>query len=310
MNENIIYFVLLIIIIIVIIVLSVVFFKPTEVKSMGETITSTCIGNKGRLGNQFFQLAAVMGIAYENNLKPILHKSILNTQLGQIIDLSSMTTDHYIHPSLRTMINEGKHSVYAKTPLKKDKNIIYDIDGYYQSYLYFNDIEDEIHEKFKIRQDLVDKMINKYPSCKFKNSIGIHIRRGDYINPQNLKDYTQCDIKYYHDALQKIISKLKNEEYSIVVCSEDINWCKQNLKIKNAVYSNNTSWDEDFTLLNQCQHQIMANSTFSWWAAYLKPRNMKHHIVAPTPWFKVDGQFCHMNSPEIYYPTWDVIEVN
>lgn len=309
MDENIIYLVLLIILIIVIIVISISIFKPTETNNLGEKITSTCIGNKGRLGNQLFQLAAVMGIAEENDFEPVLSKAVFNTQLGQIMDLSKLNTNHHTHPSSRIIVNERKHSVYSKTPLVKNE-YIYDIDGYYQSYLYFKDIEDKIHDTFKIKQELVDRIVNRYPSCKFKNSIGIHIRRGDYISEENLKTYTQCNSEYYYTALQKIKDKLKNEKYSIIICSDDINWCKQNLNIKEAIYSNNTSWDEDFTLLSQCQHQIMANSTFSWWSAYLKPVNMIHHIVAPTPWFKVDGQFGHMNSPEIYYPGWDVIKVN
>jgi len=309
MDENIVYFVLLIIIIVVIIIISIIVFKPTDTNFFGETITCTCIGNKGRLGNQLFQLAAVMGIANENDLEPVLSKDIFNTQLGQIMDLSKLNTNRYTHPALKIIINEDKHSVYSKTPLEKNM-YTYDIDGYYQSYLYFKDIEDKIHDTFKIKQQLLDNIISKYPSCKFKNSIGVHVRRGDYISEENLKTYTQCNSEYYYTAVNKIIDKLKNESYTIIICSDDINWCKQNLNINNAIYSNNISWDEDFTLLSQCQHQIMANSTFSWWSAYLKPVNMIHHIVAPTPWFQVDGQFGHMNSPEIYYPTWDIIKVH
>lgn len=308
MDENIVYFVLLIIIIVAIII-SIIIFRPTQNNITGEKVTCTCIGNKGRLGNQLFQLAAVMGISNENNFEPILYKDIFNTQLGQILDLSKFNTNHYTHPALRITIKEGKYSVYSKTPLEKNM-YTYDIDGYYQSYLYFKDIEDKIHDTFKIKRELIDKIIKRYPSCKFQNSIGIHIRRGDYVSQENLKTYTQCNAEYYYTALQKITDKLKNEKYNIIICSDDINWCKQNLNIKDSIYSNNLSWDEDFTLLSQCQHQIIANSTFSWWAAYLKDRSMIHHIVAPTPWFKADGQFGHMNSPEIYYPTWDVIKVN
>ena len=308
MDEWVIYLIVLIIIVVIIIIIIILDPNKVRTTSFDSTLTCTCIGNKGRLGNQLFQLAAVMGIANRNNINIAFPKSILNTQLGQLLDLSDFKIDNVIPSYLIKKINEDREFYYSNIIIPKNK-YSYDIDGYFQSYLYFADIDEKIHNSFKIKQSLIDKMVKKYPSCKFKNSIAIHVRRGDYINEENLKTYTQCNVEYYNNAFETILKKLKNDPYSVIICSEDINWCKTHLKVKNAVYSNNVSWDEDFTLLSLCQHQIMANSTFSWWSAYLKPLGIEHHIVAPTPWFKVDGQFKHMNSTEIYHPNWSVIQV-
>jgi len=314
MDEWLIYVIMLIIIIIIIIIITILTFQPTitstaSIVSSGSALTCTCIGDKGRLGNQLFQLAAVIGISTRNDVDIIFSNNILDTQLGQLLDLSEFNTNTSTPQYLTKKIHEKREFYYSDIIIPKNK-YTYDIDGYFQSYLYFADVDEKIHESFKIKQSLIDKMIKKYPACKFKNSIAIHVRRGDYINAENLKTYTQCNIEYYNTAFETILKKLKNESYSVIICSEDINWCKTHLNIKNAIYSNNTSWDEDFTLLSLCQHQIMANSTFSWWSAYLKPLDEIHHVVAPTPWFKVNGQFKHMNNTEIYHPNWSVIQVH
>ena len=185
---------------------------PTTITST--TITSTTIGQNGHLGNQLFQLAAIIGIAHDNDIKPILSDTVLNSQLGQLLDLSQLdikSIDHTIK------INETQQGAYERIVIPKDGRI-YDIYGYFQSYLYFVNIKNKIHDLFKIKQELIDDVISKFPICTLENSIGIHVRRGDYINEENIQIYTQCTIAYYITALAQILSKIrKPQSYHIII---------------------------------------------------------------------------------------------
>jgi hypothetical protein len=119
------------------------------------------------------------------------------------------------------------------------------------------------------------------------NSISIHIRRGDYVSDKYANIYGGiCDLAYYDRAIKYILSKV--EKPSFFVFSDDFEWAKNNLDISNATF---IEWNLhknsyiDMFLMNQCKHNIIANSTFSWWGAYNSSNFRDGIVISPTKWF-------------------------
>lgn len=310
------YLILIIIILIILIIIFTAMNNQQPITDTNDTsVTSVMIGNSDNLGDQLFQLSAVIGVADSNNVSVVLHENVLDTYLAQLIDLSKLN----IKPiSSAIPIDEPTPGIYENIIIPKDGHI-HNINGNFQSYLYFAGVRNKIHDMFKIRQEIIDNTIAKFPSCIMPNSIGIHVEHDNTTT-------TRCTIEYYRVALEKILTKIPPyDSYSIIICSNDIEWCKNNFAKQNnfthkyIIYAENSSWQEDFTLLTLCQHQIMSNTSFSWWSAYLKSLGSIHHIIAPYPWCKSSKSDKSdkssklsdpINTNEIYYPTWDIIDID
>ena len=172
-----------------------------------------------------------------------------------------------------------------KTLLKKGS--IY-LDGYWQSEKYFKEIRNVIVKDFTIKIEPDKRNKSMIKKIKNSNSICIHIRRGDYIsNAKTNKFHGACSLKYYYNAIEIIIKKVKNPTFYIF--SDDYQWTKENLKLKYpTIYVNINSPKkgyEDLRLMLNCKHFIIANSSFSWWGAWLSD-NPNKIVCAPKRWFK------------------------
>ena len=173
-----------------------------------------------------------------------------------------------------------------------DKAIYYD--GWWQDKRFFLDTINNI----KFRQSIVDKtnkeLLNAISSSE---SVSLHVRRGDYLDPQNAKQYGGiCTLDYYNKAIEIVMNKYVNPRF--FVFSNDFEWCKKNLQIDNAIFvTNNTgenSWI-DMYLMSQCKANILANSSFSYWGAML---NMNDNIVVcPKKW-------SNTHTPNIFPHDW------
>lgn len=154
--------------------------------------------------------------------------------------------------------------------------------GYYQSEKYFKEITNIIRKDFTFPKpvDIINqKLINQIDNTE---SVSIHIRRGDYLNIPNTQNI--CSISYYKKAINLILKNISNPQFYIF--SNDINWCKQHLQIDKAIFiSNNTGKNSfiDMQLMSCCKHNIIANSTFSWWGAWLN-NNPNKIIISPNKW--------------------------
>lgn len=160
------------------------------------------------------------------------------------------------------------------------------IKGYFQSEKYFNDIREIILNEFTINSDISDytkELENQIINSK--NSCSLHIRRGDFINSTNINIHGSCDLAYYKKAIQYLEEKVQDVHYFIF--SDDIAWVKENLVIENATYIENKEKripHEDMYLMHLSQHNIIANSSFSWWGAWLN-QNEEKIVIAPKRWF-------------------------
>ncbi len=168
-----------------------------------------------------------------------------------------------------------------------DKKDIY-LDGYFQSQKYFMDIREEL-----LLEISISNPSSLYKEFLFKINqtllpISIHIRRGDYaIDPIVIKEFGSCSIDYYKRAIKYMTDNYP--EATFFVFSDDIEWVKENLHISSPLsYVSRPDLKdfEEICLMSECKHHIIANSSFSWWGAWLNKNNDKT-IIAPLKWTNI-----------------------
>lgn len=166
--------------------------------------------------------------------------------------------------------------------IEDDRYII----GYFQSEKYIKDIRDTLLQEFSIKEEISSftKEIEK-EILSIQNSCSLHIRRGDYLLQQNINIHGFIGLEYYKKAIEMITQKHKDMQF--FVFSDDIEWSKENLRIENVTYIDSKEKripHEDIYLMSLCKHNIIANSSFSWWGAWLN-QNKDKIVIAPKRWF-------------------------
>ncbi|MCR4313209.1 MAG: alpha-1,2-fucosyltransferase [Candidatus Roizmanbacteria bacterium] len=161
------------------------------------------------------------------------------------------------------------------------------LDGYWNTEKYFRDIRDIILKDFQIKNPLSGK--NKEVSEKIThvNSVSIHVRRGDYANdPKTNIVHGTLGNEYYNQAFSLIKNNVKNPQ--LFIFSDDIEWVRKNILLPfPATYvdwNNDKTAFEDLRLMSLCKHHIIANSSFSWWGAWLS-ENPNKIVIGPSKWF-------------------------
>ena len=176
--------------------------------------------------------------------------------------------------------------------------------GYWQSEKYFCDIEDMLRKELRFRQPLTRKEdLLLWEQTGRTESVSVHIRRGDYLKKRRRDDYDVCTPLYYQRAVEYILNTLDNPVFYIF--SDEIEWVRQNMPFPSSAvfvegHSGNDAW-QDMFLMSHCKHHIIANSSFSWWGAWLNPEKDKM-VLAPDRWFR------HRRRPDILPACWKTIE--
>ena len=171
-------------------------------------------------------------------------------------------------------------------------------EGYWQSVSYLLPVQDIVKEAFQ--HPLPNAINAKYiQEIQSTNSIGIHIRRGDYLNSETFKGI--CDLSYYKLAIEKLLEDAK--PHTFFIFSNDMKWCKENIcpLLQNNPYrliSENKGKDScwDMFLMTYCKDLIIANSSFSWWGAFLKRKD--GNVISPSKWTNNDKDY------DIWVPNW------
>lgn len=176
--------------------------------------------------------------------------------------------------------------------------------GHFQSEKYFLSIRNELLSELLLIKDLSGPEKRVECSIKNTNSIAIHIRRGDYISNQSANIiHGTCDNTYFNKAISFLENNaVLNDSSCLYVFSDDISWCRDNLKFNYKcvfVEGRADKPEVDMYLMSLCQHQIISNSTFSWWGAWLN-KNENKTVIAPANWFKSDKH----DSRDIIPETW------
>ena len=265
---------------------------------------------KGGLGNQLFQYAMARQVAHFNNVNLKLDiesglgaiegvtaryyglrpfniienfaspEEIRNLKRGRIYNLLIEERKSYCR---RSFIKERQFNFNPKI-LELPGNVY--IEGYWQSEKYFKDIENIIRKEITLKKSIADKYRELMGLIDKTNSVSIHIRRGDYItNKRSIEIIGSCSLDYCYGAIEKIFASVTSPYFFIF--SDDIEWVKDNLKMQYPLtfISDGQSRDyEELILMGRCKHQIIANSSFSWWGAWLND-NPNKIVIAPRKWF-------------------------
>ena len=157
------------------------------------------------------------------------------------------------------------------------------LDGYWQNPRYFEDYKYQLQDDFKPIKSISDLAQGWLLKIENTNSVSLHVRRGDYVtDPHTNSMHGVCSLEYYQRAIE--IIKKSTLEPNFYIFSDDISWCKDNFAfLGNCFFVDDTETAiDDFVLMTQCNHSIIANSTFSWWGAWL---GSKGAVIAPKKWF-------------------------
>lgn len=169
-------------------------------------------------------------------------------------------------------------------PVPARRQTVY-LDGYFQDYTRFSSAREALVHDFTMAQPGQASAEYLKKITADNNAVSIHVRRGDYLKPAVKSYHGVLDAAYYARAMAVMGHQIKAPHY--YVFSDDTEWCQANLQPVGAkiefVPTAALSW-HDMALMGQCRHHIIANSSFSWWAAWLNPSNDKH-VIAPENWF-------------------------
>ena len=240
------------------------------------------IGNLGRLANQMFQYASLKGIArkhgYDYSIPPLevfgQHDPLVKQSTINIYNVFDIGKNNAVTIAKNEILQERMHEFDKELFDNCPDNV--DLYGYFQSPKYFNHIKDEIKNDFKFSKEVESSCDEMYETICGKKVVSLHIRRTDYTVNNN---HPLQPISYYEDAL-----KLFDKNVQILVFSDDPQWCQeQGLFADDSVMiSEGNDADIDLCLMTKCDYHIIANSSFSWWGAWLGD---SEKVVAPSNWF-------------------------
>jgi hypothetical protein len=268
----------------------------------------------GGLGNQMFQYAATRSLSIRKGVPFCLDvKQFSGYKLHQGFEINTIfdCNSHLANKDdISNVLGWQSRSIFRKLlsypamsgfrstswiqePYFKFWNGFFDLpsscylDGYWQSEKYFESVQDLIRNDFCFRLPMNQQ--NALIANKIENSraISLHVRRGDYIaNPNANEIHGVCSVEYYRMAMEQMAAQIESPRF--FVFSDDMEWVRQNLDIEyqHELVDHNKGSESynDMRLMSMCQHHIVANSTFSWWGAWLNPRREKV-VIAPKKWF-------------------------
>lgn len=162
------------------------------------------------------------------------------------------------------------------------------LSGYWQSEKYFSNIPGLIREQFTVSQPLDSRNAELSLKLSAGNSIAVHVRRGDYTNATYGSFFGGLSEEYYMDAIEKLEREIPDPVFYFF--SDNQEWCKKTFSgVKAEFIDHNQGTDsfKDLVLMSYCRHNIIANSTFSWWGAWLN-ENPEKKIIAPAQWFRLN----------------------
>ena len=245
----------------------------------------------GGLGNQMFQYAYAKalqqkGYSIEIDISKFkkykLHGGYQLDKYKIDINTSSQLSNFLSKLGLRRNTKE-KSLLFNKKFLNLPRNNY--VKGYFQTEKYFSEIRPVLLDQFIVKKELSESTVLYSKEIKkHQNSCSLHIRRGDYISDKKANSiHGTCDLNYYQRAVNLMNERFKETQFFIF--SDDISWTKNNLKIEKSIYIDHKSTpQEDLLLMSLCEHNITANSSFSWWGAWLN-QNKNKIIIAPEKWF-------------------------
>lgn len=255
----------------------------------------------GGLGNQMFQYAYGKSLSIKYNVPLILDTRFYHMNHGATkrrfqlpeLNINQIDTDLSKVPNGSQILGIQDDFIYKDNYTHPGTSVYY-LDGYWQSEKYFKPIQNLILDEFSPNEEQLKKLL-LIPELD-SNSVSMHIRRTDYVTSNGY--HPVQSIEYYKQALE-IIGDYDN----LFIFSDDVEWCKKSLDFKNMVFVNGYTDIEEMWIQSLCKNNIIANSTFSWWGAWLNNYKDKK-VIAPSKWF---GTQANLNQSDIIPDEWTKI---
>ena len=265
------------------------------------TVAFNHLGKLGQLGNQMFQYAATKGVASKLDVPFMIpnHREVFDDGIGNrytiLLFNAFKLTSASLLGTLRTenYVQENGFT-FNKDLFKIDKTENCSLYGFFQTEKYFKHIEKQIRKDFTFKDEIkneCDDLIKQ-----FTNPIALHIRRGDFV--WNNKNHPPLSLDYYKSALD-----LFDSDREVIIFSDDTEWSKEQELFANDRFAVAEGGDQfyDLCLMSMCDDFIIANSTFSWWGAWLANRGK---VIAPKEWF---GETLGHDTKDLYCKGWTVL---
>lgn len=265
---------------------------------------------KGGLGNQLFQYAAGRRLAHANGTKLKLDLSAYQNDPLRVYELHPFQIQEELAApeeiarlrgaGLARQIRRVAKSVYPGfyPTWVKERSLHFDpglldisgeayLEGYWQSERYFQDIAPILHSEFTVRDPLEGHNRVVAETILGCPAVSIHVRRGDYVSrPETFQTHGVCPPEYYREAAAELAGEVRDAHF--FVFSDEPEWAQENLRLEHPVTyivgNRPQKGYEDLRLLSLCRHHIIANSSFSWWGAWLS-RCPEKIVIAPRQWF-------------------------
>lgn len=256
------------------------------------------IGRHGRLGNQMFQYAALRGISELKGYEFCIPESNFRNewedhQLFEAFTLNNLKNKKFLSANYY----QEKQFNYSQEYIDECPDNV-NLFGYFQTEKYFSHISESIREDFTFKDEV---LIPCKEAFDFNQVISLHVRRTDYVEKSD--DHPLCPMEYYERALSEFDPTLP-----VLIFSDDVEWCKnQELFKPDRFMVSESGWNlVDMCLMTMCTHHIIANSSFSWWGAWLSGSN---NVIAPSKWFGDSGYTSTHNTDDIIPERWGKINV-
>ena len=281
----------------------------------------------GGLGNQMFQYAAARSLAIhkktdlyidlssfsENTIgitKRTYELGVFNIRTATLDQQKKIKSHNIVRKIINKLLPYYRRKYYYEPHFHFDSNFFKassstTLIGYWQSEKYFSKIAAVIHNEYMLQKTPGLQTQAVFKQLSTVDSVSVHIRRGDYINnPETLRIHGSCELDYYETCID--LMKVKVPTMQLFIFSDDISWVRKNLMFPlNSVFVDHNTEEnanEDLYLMSHCKHNIIANSSFSWWGAWLN-RNEKKNVMAPSKWF---NEF-KADTKDLYPADWIVV---
>lgn len=253
---------------------------------------------RGGLGNQMFQYATARCLSHKYNTNLALNTEYFyNTpkkdvkrpyQLNVFNINKNIETETKVNPVMKLLQRVflkffgDKIQISIANLILKIKLPVY-LNGYFQNEKYFLDIREILLKEFTLNKEINEETKKIKERIEKSEAVCLNVRRGDYLRPDYLKIYGICSMEYYAEALKYIKQRVENP--LVCIFSDDPEWVKKEFKIDNVLFTDNRTISdyEQMYLMSLCKHNIIANSSFSWWGAWLN-QNPNKIVIGPKQW--------------------------
>ena len=276
--------------------LAAVLYNRTKEKTLvtygqlGQTYT-------GWLGNQMFQVASTVGIALDKGCRYDFLQGVKDKEIAKVFDIRATLSPQDLDQAVTVTERSLNFQRFEFPPGAS----VVSMDGYLQSPLYFAHHRNKILDAFRFKAGLLESSQSQFPEITSDGTVCLHVRRGDYTQLGHI--YTQLDRTYYEEALRTF-----EHARTVLVFSNDAQWCQEEFGDLPYEFKYSTlPFEMDFAALSQCRKIIIANSSFSWWAAFMS--RQRPEVVAPRPWYVPSGPLGYANTADMYLSDWKIIDV-